>query len=56
MEDYEFSHIGRENYDVVLRDGGALFGCLFATWLTMFTENDWPITWATCRSWRGGRT
>jgi hypothetical protein len=43
MEDYEFSHIGRENYVWYIATAGAIFGCLLATWLTMFTENAWPI-------------
>jgi len=44
MEEYEFSHIGRESYVWYFATGGAVLGCLFAIWLTMFTENDWPIS------------
>jgi len=44
MEDYEFSHIGRESYQWYIATGGAVLGCLFAIWLTMFTENAWPIS------------
>ena len=43
MEDYEFSHIGRESYVWYFATGGAILGFLVATWLTMFTENAWPI-------------
>jgi hypothetical protein len=44
MEDYEFSHIGRENYVWYIATAGAILGCLAATWLTMFTEQAWPIS------------
>ena len=44
MEDYEFSHIGRETYQWYIAVGGGLLGLLFGTWLTQFTETDWPIT------------
>ena len=44
MEDYEFSHIGRESYVWYFATGGAILGFLVATWLTMFTENAWPIS------------
>jgi len=43
MEEYEFSHIGRESYVWYFATGGAILGFLVATWLTMFTENAWPI-------------
>lgn len=43
MEDYEFSHIGRETYQWYIAAGGGLLGLLFGTWLTQFTENDWPL-------------
>jgi len=43
MEEYEFSHIGRETYLWYIASGGGLFGLLFGTWLTQFTETDWPI-------------
>jgi len=35
MEDYEFSHIGRESYVWYFATGGAILGFLVATWLTM---------------------
>jgi hypothetical protein len=43
MEEYEFSHIGRHTYQWYLAAAGGLAGFLFATWLTVFTERDWPI-------------
>jgi hypothetical protein len=43
MEEYEFSHIGRQSYQWYIACGGALLGFLFSTWLTRFTERDWPI-------------
>jgi len=43
MEDYEFSHIGRESYQWYIAAGGGLLGLLFGVWLTRFTETDWPI-------------
>jgi len=44
MEEYEFSHIGRETYLWYIASGGGLLGLLFSTWLARFTEVDWPIT------------
>jgi hypothetical protein len=43
MEDFEFSHIGRETWIWYIATGGALVGLLFATWLAWFTERDWPL-------------
>lgn len=43
MEDFEFSHIGHESWIWYIASGGALVGLLFSTWLTVFTERDWPI-------------
>jgi ActD protein len=43
MEDFEFSHIGRESWIWYIASGGALVGLLFSTWLTVFTERDWPL-------------
>lgn len=43
MEDFEFSHIGRETYQWYIAAGGGLLGFLFGVWLTRFTETDWPI-------------
>lgn len=44
MEDFEFSHIGHKNYLWYVASGGGLAGLLFSTWLTQFTERDWPIS------------
>jgi len=44
MEEYEFSHIGSETYLWYIASGGGLLGLIFSTWLTQFTETDWPIT------------
>jgi hypothetical protein len=43
MEDFEFSHIGHKNPLWYVASGGGLAGLLFSTWLTSFTERDWPI-------------
>jgi ActD protein len=43
MEDFEFSHIGHRNPLWYVASGGGLLGLLFGTWLTRFTELDWPI-------------
>jgi hypothetical protein len=43
MEDFEFSHIGRETWIWYIASGGGLLGLLFAVWLTTFTERAWPI-------------
>jgi ActD protein len=43
MEDFEFSHIGHRNPLWFAACGGGLFGLLASTWLTRFTELDWPI-------------
>ena len=43
MEEYEFSHIGRQSFQWYIAAAGGILGLLFATWLTRFTENDWPI-------------
>lgn len=43
MEDFEFSHIGYRNSLWYVASGGGLLGLLFSTWLTQFTERDWPI-------------
>lgn len=43
MEDFEFSHIGRQSYIWYIASGGGLVGLLFSTWLTAFSERDWPI-------------
>jgi hypothetical protein len=43
MEEFEFSHIGRQNYLWYIASAGALAGFLASVWLTTFTENDWPI-------------
>jgi Protein of unknown function (DUF3341) len=43
MEDFEFSHIGRETWIWYFASGGGLFGLLSAAWLTRFTQMDWPI-------------
>jgi hypothetical protein len=43
MEEYEFSHIGRQSYQWYIACAGGLAGLLFSTWLTTFAENDWPI-------------
>ena len=43
MEDFEFSHIGHRNPLWYVASGGGLLGLLGSTWLTTFTEKDWPI-------------
>jgi hypothetical protein len=43
MEDFEFSHMGRETWIWYIAAGGALAGLLFATWLAEFTQRDWPL-------------
>jgi Protein of unknown function (DUF3341) len=43
MEEFEFSHIGRETWIWYIATAGALLGLLFATWLAWFTERDWPL-------------
>ncbi|HUR33606.1 MAG TPA: quinol:electron acceptor oxidoreductase subunit ActD [Vicinamibacterales bacterium] len=44
MEEFEFSHIGRESFQWYIACGGALLGFLASTWLTTFGENAWPIS------------
>lgn len=44
MEDYEFSHIGKENRLWSVACLGAAIGLLVSTWLTRFTELGWPIS------------
>ena len=44
MEDFEFSHIGRETWIWYFATGGALLGLLFAVWLARFTQLDWAIS------------
>lgn len=43
MEEHEFSQIGRGTKLWYIASGGGLVGLLFGTWLTRFTEIDWPI-------------
>ncbi|HEY7169669.1 MAG TPA: quinol:electron acceptor oxidoreductase subunit ActD [Vicinamibacterales bacterium] len=43
MEEFEFSHIGRESWIWYIATGGALAGLVFAIWLAWFTEVDWPL-------------
>jgi hypothetical protein len=43
MEDFEFSHIGHRNPLWYVASFGGLVGLLASTWLTRFTELDWPI-------------
>lgn len=43
MEEFEFSHIGRETWIWYIATGGAFAGLLFATWLAWYTERDWPL-------------
>ena len=43
MEEFEFSHIGRETWMWSIATGGALLGLAFATWLAWFIERDWPL-------------
>ena len=43
MEEYEFSHIGRESYQWYIACAGGLAGLLGSTWLTTFGEKAWPI-------------
>jgi hypothetical protein len=44
MEDYEFSHIGKENRLWFVACIGGSIGFLAGTWLTRFTELGWPIS------------
>jgi hypothetical protein len=44
MEDYEFSHIGKENRLWAVACLGGLIGLLVGTWLPRFTELSWPIS------------
>jgi hypothetical protein len=43
LEDFEFSHIGQQNPLWFAAAFGGLMGLVFSTWLTTFTEGDWPI-------------
>jgi hypothetical protein len=43
MEEYEFSHIGRQGYQWHIAAAGGLAGMLFGIWLTSFAEQAWPI-------------
>ena len=43
MEEFEFSHIGKQSYQWYIACGGGLLGLLGSTWLTTFAENNWPI-------------
>ena len=43
MEDFEFSHIGSKNPQWYAACAGGLVGLIFSTWLTRFTELDWPL-------------
>ena len=43
MEEFEFSHIGKQSYQWYIACGGALLGFLASVWLTTFAERDWPI-------------
>jgi len=43
MEDFEFSHIGSKTRQWHAASLGGLIGLAFGTWLTRFTELDWPI-------------
>jgi hypothetical protein len=43
MEEFEFSDIGHQNRLWATAALGGLTGLLFSTWLTTFTERDWPI-------------
>jgi len=43
MEDFEFSHIGSKNRQWYAACAGGLVGLLLGTWLTRFTELDWPL-------------
>ena len=43
MEDFEFSHIGHRNPLWYVASFGGLVGLLGSTWLTRFTELDWPL-------------
>ena len=43
MEDFEFSHIGGKNRLWYVACAGGLVGFLASTWLTTFTEGNWPI-------------
>ena len=43
MDEYEFSHIGGRGYQWYIACAGALAGFLFSTWLSVYTEGDWPL-------------
>jgi ActD protein len=43
MEDFEFSHIGGKNRLWYVACAGGLVGFLASTWLTTFTEGNWPL-------------
>lgn len=43
MEDFEFSHIGKDNWMWYIACAGALAGFLGSTALTSYTQRDWPI-------------
>lgn len=43
FEDREFSAIGKATWMWYLAAGGGLVGLALATWLTRFTQTDWPI-------------
>jgi hypothetical protein len=43
MEEFEFSHIGRRNPQWYAASAGGFVGLVAATWLTRFTELNWPI-------------
>ena len=44
MEDYEFGGIDRHSRLWYIASAGGAFGCVFATWLTRFTEIAWPLS------------
>jgi hypothetical protein len=43
MEDFEFSHIGKDSWMWYIACAGALGGFLGSTALARFTQRDWPI-------------
>jgi Alternative complex III, ActD subunit len=43
MEEFEFSHIGRETWMGWIALAGGIIGLAFATWLARFTELAWPL-------------
>jgi ActD protein len=43
MEDYEFGSIDRRTRLWYVASAGGALGCLFAAWLTRFTEVAWPL-------------